>query len=212
MLNNHIRVKICGLTDPQEAAYVNEAGADFAGMVLFVPKSKRNITIDTAKAIMRELDSRIASVAVTIEPTEEQVRAIEEAGFSYLQVHGQMADELLDTVQIPVLKAFNVKDLSEYAHYAAHPRVAGFVLDAQVPGSGKAFDYAVLEELMPEIRRIQEDKTVLLAGGLDPQNVAEAIRMTGIRGVDVSSGVERTDGAGKDPEKVRAFVKAARNA
>lgn len=199
-----VKVKICGLTDPCEADYVNEAGADYAGMVLFVPKSKRNISIARAKEILSRLDPRIASVAVTVCPQEEQIRAVEEAGFTYLQVHGTISRELLDTIRIPVLKAFNVSDLSEYEFYHSHPKVAGYVFDAQTPGSGRLFDWSVLEALP------RDDKPALLAGGLTPENVEEAIRRTRIYGVDTSSGVERTDGRGKSRERILAFAKAAR--
>ncbi len=200
-----VKVKICGLTEPCEADYVNEAGADYAGMVLFTPKSKRNISVERAKEIMAHLKPEIASVAVTISPQEEQIRAIEAAGFSYLQLHGTISSELLDTIRIPVLKAFNVSDLSEYEYYRKHPNVAGYVFDAQTPGSGRLFDWSVLEAIP------MDEKPALLAGGLNPENVAEAIRRTHIYGVDTSSGVERADGAGKSRERILAFVKAARS-
>ncbi len=202
--NNKRMIKICGLTDPQEADYVNEAGVDFAGMVLFFPKSKRNISVAQASAILERLDSQIAAVAVTVHPDEAQIRAIEAAGFSYLQVHGEISDELLDMVRIPVIKAFNVSDMPKFAHYEAHPNVAGFVLDAQAPGSGKTFDWTLLEQIPAT------EKFILLAGGLNPQNVAEAIRQTHVQGVDTSSGVEREDGCGKSREKILEFTRAVR--
>lgn len=197
-------VKICGLTEETEAAYLNEAGADFAGMVQFVPKSKRNISTEKAVSIMNCLKPSVKSVAVTISPTSEQLRCIEKAGFDYVQIHGQISDELLDSISIPVIKAFNVHDLSEYERFQKNPHVAGYVFDAQQPGSGKTFDWSVLEKLP------HDEKFALLAGGLNPDNVAQVMTLAGIDGADTSSGVENENGIGKSREKILAFVSCAR--
>lgn len=197
-------VKICGLTQPQEAAYLNEVQADLAGMVLFFPKSKRNISLEQAGEIMKELDPAIRKVAVVVSPDISQLRQIEAAGFDYIQVHGTLTDELLDAAKIPVLKAFNVNDMEQYSYYCSRPEIAGFVFDAQEPGSGKVFDWNLLKELP------KTDKLRILAGGLTPGNVAEAVQKVQPDGVDVSSGVELADGFGKDPEKIRAFTANAR--
>jgi phosphoribosylanthranilate isomerase len=194
-------VKICGLTKEEEAAYVNEAGADFAGMVLFVPKSKRNISVEQAKTIIRRLEKRVKSVAVTISPTAQQLSEIQQAGFDYVQVHGELEEALLNSLNIPVIKAFNVSDLSQYQRFRDNPHVAGYVFDAQVPGSGKTFDWSTLTALP------RDDKFALLAGGLNPDNVAEALSATGLSGADTSSGVENSDGNGKSREKIKEFVK-----
>lgn len=197
-------VKICGLTKEEEAAYLNEAGADFAGMVQFVPKSKRNISAEKAVSIMNCLNPSVKSVAVTVSPTSEQLRCIEKTGFDYVQIHGQISDELLASISIPVIKAFNVQDLSEYDRFQKNPHVAGYIFDAQQPGSGKTFDWSVLEGLA------QDEKFALLAGGLNPDNVAQVMNMTCIDGVDTSSGVENENGVGKSREKILAFVSRAR--
>lgn len=199
-----VKIKICGLTDPLEADYVNEAAVDFAGMVLFFPKSRRNIDIPRAKGILKRLNPEIAPVAVTVCPNLQQIREIEDAGFAYIQVHGEISDEVLDSVRVPVIKAFNVSDMPGFMHYNAHPNVAGFVFDAQLPGSGRTFDWSLLEQIP------KTEKFILLAGGLNPENVAEAIRKTGICGVDTSSGVERDDGKGKSRGKILRFAAAAR--
>lgn len=192
-------VKICGLTTEEEAEWVSEAGADFAGMILFFPKSKRNISIDKAKSIKSHLTG-VKSVAVVVSPDADQLSQIEEAGFDFVQVHGHISDDLINSVSIPVIKAFNVSDLTDYDRCSANPRVYGYVFDALVPGSGKTFDWTVLENLP------RDGKMSLVAGGLTPENVADISRISGIDGADTSSGVENDDGVGKSKEKIFAFV------
>ncbi|MBQ0064901.1 MAG: phosphoribosylanthranilate isomerase [Firmicutes bacterium] len=199
-----MKIKICGLTKESETKYVNERKVDFTGFVLFFPKSKRNNTIENAKKIMRLVDPTIKKVAVTVKPSQEQIQAIEEAGFDYIQIHGEIEETLFDAIQIPVLKAFNVSDMDAFNKYNQKKNVAGFVLDAPSPGSGKTFDWNLIKELP------QTNKMILLAGGLTPENVKDALSLP-IDGVDVSSGVEYTDKPGKDPEKIVRFVQAVRS-
>lgn len=205
-----VMVKICGLKNAQEAQWVAEAGADFAGMVLFFPKSKRNIDINTALGIIAELAGRVKTVAVTVTPTAEQIKEIEAAGFDYLQYHGNLDEEFLKKINIPVIKAFNVKDVSDIKTFVNNDKVAGFVFDANAPGSGVGFDYKVLESVRTEIEAAEENgKFVLLAGGLGPDNVADALKQTGFKGVDTSSGVENENGDGKSRDKIISFVENA---
>lgn len=199
------KIKICGITDIKEAEYLNEAGVDYAGFVLFFPKSRRNIEIGKAKEIFAHLNPHIRSVAVVVEPAKEQLREIEEAGFDLVQIHGRMPEEVLAGIRIPVLRAFNVSDLSEFERYEEIENVVGYVFDAQIPGSGKVFDWSLLQKL-PET-----DKLTFLAGGLDASNVKDALAATRVDGVDTSSGVERESGMGKDPAKIRNFVEAVRS-
>ena len=110
-------VKICGITEEQEVEYVNEAGVDFMGMVMFFPKSKRNITVEKASSLIKKLNPAVTSVAVTVEPTLDQIREIEAAGIQMIQIHGDVSEELLQEIRIPVIKAFNVHDLSSYERY-----------------------------------------------------------------------------------------------
>lgn len=200
-----IKIKICGLTTPEEAQYLNENGIEFAGMVLFFPKSRRCITIGRAKEILRALDKSVKSVAVVVNPTLDQVKQISDAGFHYIQIHGAVPDGIEEVSDIPILKAFNVSDLAQYESCHNHPQIRGYVFDAQEAGSGKTFDWSLVTGIP------RDEKLFLLAGGLNPDNVAEAVRYVKPDGVDVSSGVELADGTGKDPEKIRAFVKEVRN-
>lgn len=200
------KIKICGLTTPQEAEWVSKAQADYVGMVLFFPKSKRNITIEQAKEIMKSLSSKIQKVAVVVSPSALQIKEIQEAGFDIVQIHGQVFPEALGILQIPFLRAFNVDNMQEWERYEAESKCVGYVFDAVKPGSGETFNWSSIPNL-PE-----DGKPYLLAGGLNSANVGSAITVMQPYGVDVSSGVERDSGTGKDPEKIEAFVKAVREA
>lgn len=200
------KIKICGLTTPQEAEWVSKSQVDYAGMVLFFPKSKRNITIEQAKEIMKSMLPQIQKVAVVVSPSALQIKEIQEAGFDIVQIHGQVLPEALETLRIPFLRAFNVDNMQEWERYEAEPKCIGYVFDAVKPGSGETFDWSSIPNL-PE-----DGKPYLLAGGLNPANVGSAVAAMHPYGVDVSSGVERDSGTGKDPEKMGAFVRAVRGA
>lgn len=207
-INSNTKVKICGLTSPAEARYLNENHVDFAGMVLFFPKSKRNISIEQAKEIMAALDASIKRVAVVVSPSIEQVRQIEAAGFDYVQIHGEIPEtetEAEAAKAIPILKAFNVSDMDSYEKYHNDSRIAGYVFDAIEPGSGKTFDWKLVDNIP------RDEKLLLLAGGLNPDNVRMAIEAVHPDGVDVSSGVENDDKAGKNPDKIHDFVAAVKS-
>lgn len=207
-INSNTKVKICGLTSPAEARYLNENHVDFAGMVLFFPKSKRNISIEQAMEIMAALDASIKRVAVVVSPSIEQVRQIEAAGFDYVQIHGEIPEtetEAEAAIAIPILKAFNVSDMGSYEKYHNDSRIAGYVFDAIEPGSGKTFDWKLVDNIP------RDEKLLLLAGGLNPDNVRMAIEAVHPDGVDVSSGVENDDKAGKNPEKIHDFVAAVKS-
>ena len=206
--NSITKIKICGLTSPAEARYLNENHVDFAGMVLFFPKSKRNISIEQAKDIMAALDASIKRVAVVVSPSIEQIRQIEAAGFDYVQIHGEIPEtetEAEAAIAIPILKAFNVSDMGSYEKYHNDSRIAGYVFDAIEPGSGKTFDWKLVDNIP------RDEKLLLLAGGLNPDNVRMAIEAVHPDGVDVSSGVENDDGAGKNPDKIHDFVAAVKS-
>lgn len=199
-----IKIKICGLTSPKEAQFLNKNHVDFAGMVLFFPKSRRNISLEQAEQIMEMLDRKIRSVAVVVSPTREQLVQIQKAGFDYVQIHGELSEALLKEIHIPVWKAFNVNDLEQVKLYHNQKNIAGYVFDGADYGSGKTFDWNLLKDIP------RDGKMFLLAGGLNPSNVADAIRYVQPDGVDVSSGVEKDFGKGKDGEKIEQFVEQVR--
>lgn len=204
--NHRTWIKICGLTSIQEAEWVNEVQADFAGMVLFFPKSKRNITTKQAEGILQALNGQIGKVAVVVSPSPQQIRELQSLPFDYIQVHGEIARESLERLRKqPFLRAFNGDNMKEYKMYEKITSCAGFVFDAAEPGSGRPFDWNMIPQ-MPA-----SDKFYLLAGGLTPENVGEAVARIHPDGVDVSSGVETESGTGKDLRKIKAFVDAVRH-
>ena len=207
-----MKIKICGITRENEIELLNELHVDYAGFVLFFEKSKRNVDLDRAVELKNRLKNT-KSVAVVVEPTLEQARAIEEAGFDVLQVHGRLAEDIEKECGITIWKAVNVKNedgeaqISELEEFLKNDRISAIVMDAANAGSGEPFDWDVL---------LNEDfgaKDFILAGGLNPINVGSAIQKLAPDVVDVSSGVEYTDKTimGKDAEKVIKFVENTRN-
>lgn len=195
------QIKICGFTDPKEVAFISYPDVSYMGMVLFFEKSKRNISLETAKAIMRAADPRIQKVAVVVSPTVAQAKVIEKAGFDFLQVHGVLREDVLIETAIPIIRAYN----GEAGEEAESPRICAYLFDAAEPGSGKAFDWKMLAEK-------KRKKPWFLAGGLTAANAGKAISLVHPDVVDVSSGVEYTDRKGKDPEKIAEFVRAVQRA
>ena len=194
--NRAVLVKVCGLTDTVEADYLNKNKVDFAGFVLFFPKSKRNISIEKAEQIMAELDENIKKVAVIVSPDESEIQQINGSGFDYVQIHGEIKDRLLEQISKPVFKAFNIKDIKNIHKYQNNAKIVGYVFDAAVPGSGKVFDWSILNDIK------RDAKTFILAGGLNDSNVREAVKLVNPDVVDLSSGVEYDSGSGKDTEKI----------
>ena len=199
--NRAVLVKVCGLTDTVEADYLNKNKVDFAGFVLFFPKSKRNISIEKAEQIMAELDENIKKVAVIVSPDESEIQQINGSGFDYVQIHGEIKDRLLEQISKPVFKAFNIKDIKNIHKYQNNAKIVGYVFDAAAPGSGKVFDWSILNDIK------RDAKTFILAGGLNDSNVREAVKLVNPDVVDVSSGVEYDSGNGKDPEKIKQFIR-----
>ncbi|WP_027236310.1 phosphoribosylanthranilate isomerase [Leisingera caerulea] len=212
-----IRVKICGLSTPQDVAAAAAAGAAYAGFVFF-PKSPRNVSIEQAAALAVEVPVGLCKVALTVNATDAELDAITAAvPLDMLQLHGKESPERVAEVRarygLPVMKAVGIADASDLPQIAEYEQVADqLLIDAKPPkeaelpgGNGLAFDWRLLAG------RKYWQKPWMLAGGLTPDNVAEAIRMTGARQVDVSSGVESAPGE-KDAPLIESFTSAARAA
>lgn len=212
-MNNQVKIKICGIVSEADIALLNKYRPEYAGFVLFYPKSKRNLTLDRAKQLMEQLDRAVLRVAVVVSPNVEELEQIERAGFDRIQIHGELKEEVLIKAQIPIFLACNVADRAEdiFTHVADQvgdifmsDKIEAYVLDAKVSGSGETFDWNL-------IRGVDlHGKLLILAGGLNPGNVQEGIRIGRPDIVDVSSGVEYDVGGGKSPEKVQAFIAAVR--
>jgi phosphoribosylanthranilate isomerase len=215
-----MKVKICGLTRQEEAAYLNEAGADYAGFVFF-EKSKRNVTIPQAKEIIEELSPAIRPVAVTVSPDAAWVRQIEQAGFSVLQIHGELSPEVLEAAKLPVWYAVNIAKEEELAKRTdflnslpqqLSDKIEAIVVDGAEYGSGKTFDWTKSKRLKKAGAQSPPELFVkrrfVLAGGLNSGNVQEGIRLFAPDIVDVSSGVEGT--SGKDRDLIIEFIRKAR--
>jgi phosphoribosylanthranilate isomerase len=197
------RVKICGITNLTDAEMAIEAGADALGFILY-PKSPRYIRVDEAQAIIEQLPPYVERVAVVVNPAPEDVVAIgAQPGFSLWQMHGHESPEfcrslsshrLVKALSLPVARSR--EELAEFG-------VTAFLLDtpsAQYGGTGKVFNW----DLVADFRRLT-DRPLILSGGLNIDNVAEAIRRVQPYAVDVSSGVETAPGK-KDRKKVREFI------
>lgn len=209
-----MRVKICGLKTPQDVAAAAAAGAAYAGFVFFA-KSPRHVTIAEAAALAIDAPVGLCKVALTVNATDAELDAITDAvPLDMLQLHGKEAPQRVAEVRarygLPVMKAVGIADASDLPQIAEYEQVADqLLIDAKPPrdavlpgGNGLAFDWRLLAG------RKYWQKPWMLAGGLTPDNVAEAIRMTGTRQVDVSSGVESAPGQ-KDAALIDAFTKAA---
>jgi len=201
------RVKICGITSEADALAAVEAGADALGF-MFYEASARFIAAREAAAILGALPPFVVRVGVFVNATEERVREVaEECGLDALQFHGDETPEFCARFAGRVIKAFRVRDEESLKGLSAYP-VGAWLLDSYVPdqrgGTGALFNWDLALEAKTAGR------PVILAGGLTPENVAEAVRRVQPYAVDVSSGVESSPGR-KDPAKMRAFIQAVRS-
>ena len=201
-------VKICGITRIEDALVAARAGAHAVGMI-FYAKSPRVVTTQVAAGIVQALPPFVMPVALFVDPPAADVeRVIHEAKPQLLQFHGDEPPAFCGGFGVPYIKAVRMRagvDLLQYAQQ--YPDAKGFLLDAFVEGNhggtGSAFDWTMIPRAFP--------RPLILAGGLNPGNVAEAVRIVRPWAVDVSSGVEAAKGI-KDAAKVVAFIRGVRDA
>jgi len=203
-----VKVKICGLTNVEDALAAVEAGADLLGFVLW-EKSPRYVAIETAREIARQLPPATQRVGVFVDARVEQVLfSLRICDFGALQFHGQESPAYCQQFSVMTIKAFRVRDAGSLQAMAGYDTDL-FLLDSQVEGrpggTGETFDWSLAAQAK------KFGKPIFLAGGLTPQNVAAAVRAAQPYGVDVSSGVEAAPGK-KDTQKMRDFVAAVREA
>jgi phosphoribosylanthranilate isomerase len=205
-----VRLKICGITNWTDARRAVDSGADFLGFN-FYPASPRYVTPAKARRIVQKLPKRIAAVGVFVnEPEEKMLSIARSVGLNYLQLHGDESPAAVARLRrsLPVIKALRVKRPFRTAQIARYRAASALLLDGfdrrLRGGTGKTFDWKIA-------RRAASRARVFVAGGLAPENVAEAIRTARPYAVDVSSGVESRPGK-KDPARLKAFARAVREA
>jgi phosphoribosylanthranilate isomerase len=209
-----LTVKICGLSTPDTLDVALQAGADMVGFVFF-PPSPRHISLETARELGSQVKGRATKVALTVDADDATLANIMETlRPDILQLHGsETVARLRDIKQafgVQLMKVLAVETSADLAPLAGYAAVADRILfDARAPkgatrpgGLGAVFDWHVLENLDLKL-------PFMVSGGLTADNLSEAVRVTRAGGVDVSSGVERAPGI-KDPELIRAFIRAAR--
>ena len=217
-------VKICGMTNLEDAVTAAEAGADAVGFV-FYEKSPRNISVEAAREIVEKLPESVEKVGVFVDLESEQIREIVLAvGLGAVQLHGDKSmnclwEDLRPSSQyvgasklIPMMYAETLRDHGFLINQDVRDQIFAILLDSRSDGTpggtGATFDWESTRDI---VQAISLSVPVIVAGGLTPANVCEAMRLFQPFGVDVASGVEARPGK-KDPEKVQAFVKAVRDA
>ncbi|GAA0306354.1 phosphoribosylanthranilate isomerase [Gracilibacillus halotolerans] len=199
-----VQVKICGLMNKEAIQTAADAGTDFIGFVF--AKSKREVTVEQAKELASYVPSHVKKVGVFVNEERAVIEEIvQTVGLDYVQLHGDETPEFVNQLPFPVIKAFQVrseKDLEQLESYHCDYYLLDSPAGKYRGGNGEAFDWNLAKTFN------FLNKKVLLAGGLTPENVAQAVQEVVPAGVDVSSGVE-TDGE-KDIEKIKQFILAAK--
>lgn len=207
------RVKICGLTDAAGVDAAVQAGAAYLGFVFF-PRSPRHLTLGSARALALRVPAGVMKVALVVDPTDAELDAlVSDLPLDMIQLHGHETPERVGQVRarhgLPVMKAIGLADASDLGQIDSYGKVADqLLIDAKPPrhadlpgGNGLSFDWRL-------IAGRDWPRPWMLAGGLTPANVAQAIALTGARQVDVSSGVELAPGQ-KDPARIAQFIAQA---
>jgi phosphoribosylanthranilate isomerase len=208
-----MQVKICGLTEARHVSAAVVSGARYLGFVFFA-KSPRNLTIETARELMLAVPDGICKVALTVNADNDFLDALTQSlPIDMLQLHGSESPDRVAEIRarygLPVMKAVGIADPSDLAKINDYAKVADQLLvDAKPPretalpgGNGLAFDWRLIANRRWAV-------PWMLAGGLTPDNVVQAVQLTGAQQVDVSSGVESAPGA-KDENKIAEFLRAA---
>ena len=201
-----VRVKICGITSPEQALMAQQSGADAIGLVIY-EKSPRYVDIEQAANIRAVIGQSTLAIALLVNPSESLVKqVISEVKPDYIQFHGDETAEFCHQFNVPFIRAVRMRDgLDIEAEVAAYKAEGGFLFDAWnddlYGGTGHSFDWSRLPD--------SADYKLILAGGLNPSNVAQAVSITNPYMVDVSGGVEASLGV-KDPVKVKAFITQAK--
>ena len=201
-----VKIKICGITNLEDALLTAELGADALGFIFFA-KSPRHVAPEIARSIIAQLPPFVAAVGVFVDEAAALVQELAaRTGLDWVQLHGQESPDYCRSLGRKVIKAFRIQDegsLSRLADYrgAAQALLLDTYKKGQVGGTGEIFDWHLA-------RKAKQYGPIILAGGLTAENVAQAIATAGPAAVDAASGTEAAPGK-KDPAKLRAFVEAA---
>ncbi|NIP30174.1 MAG: phosphoribosylanthranilate isomerase [Candidatus Dadabacteria bacterium] len=202
-----MKIKICGITNLEDAQKAVELGVDMLGFI-FVKNSPRYIDPDSARLIIRELPSRIKKVGVFVNENLEELTVIKKiAGFDIYQLHGDETPEYCSKIKDKYIKAIRVKsaeDLNALNMYDTNYFLFDNYVEDEYGGTGKTFNWDILSNSS------LNEKFVILSGGLNSENISKAIQIVNPDAVDISSGVEERPGK-KDYNKMKLFVEAVRN-
>lgn len=201
-----VKVKICGITNLEDAIFACEYGTDALGFV-FYKKSPRYIIPEQAGEIIKNLPPFVTTVGVFVNESHAEIdRYINLTGITTVQLHGDEPQDFIDKIGLPVIKAIRIRDEKDIKIMAKYS-VSAFLLDSftdSYGGSGRTFNWNIA-------KKAKKYRRIIVSGGLTPENVVSAIEIVRPYGVDVSSGVESRPGK-KDNRKVLAFIKAVRSA
>ncbi|NPB07633.1 MAG: phosphoribosylanthranilate isomerase [Aquificae bacterium] len=203
-----VKVKICGITRPEDALFCAEAGADYVGLVLY-PRSPRYVNRERRREILKALEGfGVKKVAVVVNEEPSFLKELLEEGFDFIQLHGEEPPEVGKELGFErVIKAFRVRENTPDVRgwERAHALLLDTYSEKAYGGTGKTFNWEIAKEL------VEKGYRIFLSGGLNPENVERAVREVRPYCVDVSSGVEKEKGI-KDHEKVRFFLERAKSA
>ncbi len=199
------QVKICGIKTPDTLDAAVSGGARFVGFV-FYPPSPRHVDKDTAKELVMNLPTGVRSVGLFVDPSDEELdNVLGYVSLDMVQLHGsetvRRVSEIKEKYAVPIIKAFSVTCAADIEKSKAYEDVANWLLfDNKTGGSGQKFDWSLLKDK-------EFSKPWMLSGGLNANNVEEALKILSPNAVDISSGVERARGV-KCPDKIRSFIEA----
>ena len=210
---NNIQIKICGVKDIEIANHSIMCGASFLGFV-FYENSRRNISMNECAEILNEIEGRINTVAVTVNPTRSELDLYSKMKFTHLQLHGNESlkevGEISKNYDFKIIKSFSISsefDLAEIESYCPH--IEHILLDSKqinnIPGgTGKTFNWKIIKNFYP-------NKSYFLSGGLNSTNILEALQLKKTKYFDVSSGVENSEGI-KDEKLISEFISKVKKA
>lgn len=198
------KIKICGITQPSEIAYINETQPDYCGFVINVADRRRSVTPEQVRLMTRNLSEKVLAVGVFVDaPVKLIVDLLSEKVIQMVQLHGQEDEayikQLKRLTDQPLIKAFNISSAQD-VEQATNSSAEYILLDNGNGGTGQTFDWSLLDKVK---------RPFILAGGLSPTNIPEAIASLHPYGLDISSGVEKN--GVKDKEKMVAAVRRTRN-